>query len=53
MTSQMMENSMNSAMWLIMDGKPLRFDFPLDAKYAPDTKEINIALRKNDIRFSP
>ncbi|MFO7666984.1 MAG: hypothetical protein R6V76_10225 [Desulfobacterales bacterium] len=51
--SQMIENSMNRAIWLIMEGKPLKLDFPLDYKYAPDTKEIKIDLTKNDVKFSP
>lgn len=50
---QMIENSMNRAMWLIMEGKPLKLDFPLDYNYAPDTKEIKIDLTKKDVKFSP
>jgi hypothetical protein len=51
--SQLIDNSTNRSMWLIMDGKPLKVDFPIDYKYATDTKEIKIDLTKNDIKFSP
>jgi len=51
--SQMIENSMNRAMWLIMEGKPLKLDFSLDYKYTPDTNEIKIDLTKKDVKFSP
>lgn len=51
--TQLIDNSTNRSMWLIMDGKPLKVDFPLEYKYATDTKEIKIDLTKNDIKFSP
>ncbi len=51
--SQLIDNSTNRSMWLIMDGKPLKVDFPLEYKYTGDTKEIKIDLTKNNIKFSP
>jgi hypothetical protein len=42
--TQLIDNSSNRSMWLIMDGNPLIIDFPLGYKYATDTKEIKIDL---------